>query len=224
VARAAGSSAWPWGASGSILRDACIGPAWRGDPPAGTAAYDEKEDVLPNFASTIRDEVRRLARKESRAAVTPLRKQIHWLRRSLAQQRRALAQMERAARAAARRPAASPSPGENSEGAQVRFSPAWMKKHRARLKMSREKYAKLLGASAQSVLGWESGRTRPRRKTVEAWARLRRMGVREIRNALDALRGGKKTRRRLGRRPRRRPARAVARRKVRSRRRATRRR
>lgn len=178
---------------------------------------------MPNFASMIREEVRRLARKESRAAVMPLRKQIHWLRRRLAQQRKALAQMERATRAAAYRASAAPVVGENSQG-HARFSPEWMRKHRTRLKMSREKYARLLGASAQSVLGWESGRTRPRRKTVEVWARLRRMGVREIRSALDALRGGKTRPRRVGRRPRRKPAPAVARRRVRSRRRAARRR
>lgn len=145
----------------------------------------------------------------------PLKKQIHSLRRRVAEQRQLLAQVERAARAASRAPVSSQGPSEDSEGARSRFSPAWMRKHRARLKMSREKYARLLGASAQSVLGWESGRTRPRRKTVEAWARLRQMGVREIRNALDAVRGGKKPRRR---------ARAAARRNVRSRRRTARRR
>lgn len=191
---------------------------------------------MPNFAGLIRDEVRRLARKETRAVVSPLRKQINSLRRRVAQQRQLLAKVERAARTAVRHAGGAPQSREEAGGARsrFRFSAAWMRKHRARLKMSREKYAKLLGSTAQSVLGWESGRTRPRQKTVELWARLRQMGVREIRSALEAMRGEKRTRRRPPRRTRRRPARRrparrsarrpAARRKVRSRKSAARRR
>jgi transcriptional regulator with XRE-family HTH domain len=39
--------------------------------------------------------------------------------------------------------------------------------------------AKLLGVSTLSVYKWESGKTRPRAKQIEAIATLRRMGKRE---------------------------------------------
>jgi transcriptional regulator with XRE-family HTH domain len=39
--------------------------------------------------------------------------------------------------------------------------------------------AKLLGVSALSVYKWESGKTRPRAKQIEAIATLRGMGRRE---------------------------------------------
>jgi DNA-binding XRE family transcriptional regulator len=141
---------------------------------------------LSTFASLIRSEVLRLARKETRAAVSPLRKQVTSLRRKVAQQRRQIAELTRAARQVTRAPAA-PGAAVASDGApgpKVRFSPRWMRRHRAKLGMSREAYAKLLGASAQSVLGWESGRTRPRQAAIVLWARLRQMRVRDIKSGM----------------------------------------
>jgi DNA-binding transcriptional regulator YiaG len=202
-----------------------------------------KEGTLPNFASLIRQEVRRLARKESNAAVAPLRKHVAGLRRRVAEQRQKISELERAARTAAaaaamsgRAPGAAAAEGS---AAPIRFSPAWMRKHRAKLGMSRETYAKLLGVSAQSVLVWETGRARPRQKTVETWARLRQMRVRDIKDGLVPSAGAevapaKRTRRRrkparrtkTARRVRaaRRPARRAVRRKAKSRRSAARRR
>lgn len=59
-----------------------------------------------------------------------------------------------------RLPLAAPS------NAKARFSPLWLKKHRTKLDLSAEQYAKLAGASAQSVYFWESGRTKPRAAQV----------------------------------------------------------
>lgn len=141
---------------------------------------------MSTFASLIRSEVLRLARKETRAAVSPLRKQVTSLRRNIAAQRQQIAELTRAARQAARAPAATSTavPPGGASGPKVRFSPRWMRRHRAKLGMSREAYAKLLGASAQSVLGWESGRTRPRQATIDLWARLRQMRVRDIKSGM----------------------------------------
>ena len=46
--------------------------------------------------------------------------------------------------------------------------------------------AKILGVSALSVYKWESGKTRPRARQIEAIASLRKMGKRE---ALARLEG-----------------------------------
>jgi transcriptional regulator with XRE-family HTH domain len=72
-----------------------------------------------------------------------------------------------------------------------------VKRHRKKLGMSRRVYAKLVGVSAQSIFGWESGRTRPRRAALQSWRRIRGMGKRE----LKALIGSESTdgRRRGGR-------------------------
>jgi DNA-binding transcriptional regulator YiaG len=137
----------------------------------------------------LKGEIRRLARKEVRATVTPVRKLVAELRRRVAQQRRLIAELERRSRRGARNERAAEAPAD--EGSQIRFSPAWVTKHRKKLKMSRRVYAKLVGVSAQSIFGWESGRTRPRRRALESWRRIRGKGKRE----LTALLGGGKAKR-----------------------------
>lgn len=149
---------------------------------------------MPNFAGALKGEIRRLARKEVRATVTPVRKLVAELRRRVAQQRRLIAELERRSRRGARRERAVEAPA--AEESQIRFSPAWVTKHRKKLKMSRRVYAKLVGVSAQSIFGWESGRTRPRRRALESWRRVRGMGKRELTGLLagSAKPGGAKRR------------------------------
>ncbi|HEY3155986.1 MAG TPA: helix-turn-helix domain-containing protein [Candidatus Eisenbacteria bacterium] len=115
------------------------------------------------------------------------------LRRRIAEQRRLMAEMERAAKrsiASARKTVAAP-----SEDPQIRFSPQWVKAHRKKLGMSRRVYAKLVGVSAQSIFGWETGRTRPRRKALESWRRMRSMGKRQLKALPGAAKSGRRGRR-----------------------------
>jgi DNA-binding transcriptional regulator YiaG len=106
----------------------------------------------------------------------------------VAQQRKSIAELERRSRKSSRGERAAEVPA--AEGSQIRFSPAWVIKHRKKLKMSRRVYAKLVGVSAQSIFGWETGRARPRRSALETWRRIRGMGKREL-TAL--LKGGAKS-------------------------------
>jgi len=133
---------------------------------------------VPNFAGALKGEIRRLARKEVRETVTPLKKLVAGLRRRVAQQRRLIADLERTVKRSRTQARAAEAP--SSEESQIRFSPAWVKRHRKKLKMSRRVYAKLIGVSAQSIFGWESGRTRPRRAALESWRRIREKGKREL--------------------------------------------
>jgi len=158
---------------------------------------------VPNFAGALKGEIRRLARKEVRETVTPLKKLVAGLRRRVAQQRRLIADLERSVRRSKTQARAAEAPG--SEESQIRFSPAWVKRHRKKLKMSRRVYAKLVGVSAQSIFGWESGRTRPRRAALESWRRIRGMGKRELK-ALIGSEGMDGRRRGAGGRKRGRPA------------------
>ena len=171
---------------------------------------------MPNLASALKGEIRRLARKEIRESVTPLRKLVTALRKRVAQQRRLIADLERNAKRSTKN--VRPAEAHGSEESQIRFSPAWVKHHRKKLKMSRRVYAKLVGVSAQSVFGWESGRTRPRRTALEAWRRIRRMGLRELKELTGGDKAGSKRARRgrpaKRRRAASRPARRIARRRA----------
>jgi len=133
---------------------------------------------VPNLAGVLKGEIRRLARKEVRATVMPLRKLVTTMRRRIAQQRKLLSELERASKRSMNGARTAEAPA--SDETQIRFSPEWVKAHRKKLKMSRRVYAKLIGVSAQSIFGWETGRTRPRRRALESWRRIRTMGLRDL--------------------------------------------
>jgi DNA-binding transcriptional regulator YiaG len=149
---------------------------------------------VPNFAGALKGEIQRLARKEVRANVTPLKKLVAGLRRRVAQQRRLIADLERDMRRGVKSTRAAVESAAGDAKSQIRFSPAWVKQHRKKLNMSRRVYAKLIGVSAQSIFGWETGRTRPRRGALESWRRIRGMGVRELKALPGASTDGRKRR------------------------------
>ena len=149
---------------------------------------------MSNLAGALRDEIRRLARKESRASVGPLRKTVAALRRKVAEQAKLIQELERASK---RSVVTAPVEASTATpaGPQIRFSAPWVRKHRKKLGMSRRVYAKLIGVSAQTIFGWESGGTRPRRQALETWRRIRGMGTREVRSMLAAAKPSRGKRR-----------------------------
>ena len=148
---------------------------------------------MPNFAGALKGEIQRLARKEVRASVTPLKKLVAALRRRVAQQKRQMAELERTAKRSMKTGRAAVE-GPEIQGSQIRFSPQWVKKHRRKLNMSRRVYANLVGVSAQTIFGWETGRARPRRGALESWRRIRSMGKRELKGMTKAESDGRRGR------------------------------
>lgn len=142
---------------------------------------------MPNLAGVLKDEIRRLARKEIRAelattkkASAQYRKDIAALKRQLREQAREITALERAAEKAGR-------PGTTGDGRAVRFSPRWLRSHRERLELSAADYAALLGVSAQTVYNWEQGKARPRTRQLEAWSAIRELSKREAWRRLERM-------------------------------------
>jgi DNA-binding transcriptional regulator YiaG len=142
----------------------------------------------------LRAEIRRLARKETKQEMADIKKQLTVLRRRLAEWNRRMQGVEARARQlmksgsrAAPRGGAADDEGEDEK--QVRFSPMWVRTHRKKLGMSRQLYARLVGVSAQTIMGWEAGRTRPRRTALRNWRAIRAKGVRELRAMLGGGEG-----------------------------------
>lgn len=170
---------------------------------------------MPNVMGVLRAEIRRLARKETKQEMSSMKKQLTQTKRLLAESRRRISELESRAKHVARSTRSSAVARDDEEeegGPQVRFSPKWVKKHRGKLGMSRFLYAQLVGVSPQTIMGWESGRTRPRRNALRTWRAIRAKGVRELRAMLatggEVVPGAK-------RRVRRRLKRAVRRARVR---------
>jgi DNA-binding transcriptional regulator YiaG len=156
-----------------------------------------KEDDVPNVMGVLRAEIRRLARKETKQELSSMKKQLTQTKRLLAESRRRISELESRAKHVARATRGSAAARETAgdeDGPQVRFSPKWVKKHRSKLGMSRLVYAQLIGVSPQTIMGWEAGRTRPRRGALKAWRAIRGKGVRELRAMLTNGSGGEVSR------------------------------
>jgi DNA-binding transcriptional regulator YiaG len=146
---------------------------------------------MANLASTLRDEISRLARKEIRQQVDPLKKSNAQLRRTVASLKSELADLQRTMRflqtREKRRLEAPPQPDETKA---VRFSPNWLKADRKRLGLSAEDYGRLVGVSSVTIYSWESGKSKPSAQRLAAWAEVRGIGKREARQRLELLSDG----------------------------------
>lgn len=141
---------------------------------------------MPNIAQVLKEEIARIARKQSRAELSTLKKAVARHRADIAALKREVAELRRRLAATAnRRPAAVHA--EEPSSAAVRFSAKGLASHRRRLGLSAADLGRLFGVSGQTVYLWESGRARPRPKHMTAIAALRTLGRRQAAEALSAL-------------------------------------
>ena len=143
---------------------------------------------MPNVASVLREEIIRLARKEIRPLVGPLKKSNIELRRTVSALNKKVAALEKRAnfleRQETRRLKSAPKPNKDKE---VRFSPQWVINDRDRLGLSAKNYGLLVGVAGLTIYNWESWKARPRAKQLAAWGAVRRMGKREALRRLELL-------------------------------------
>lgn len=142
---------------------------------------------MPDIARVLKEEITRLARRETRAQVDKLRKAAAQHQRAIAALKRQTKTLERqlstlARHAEGRKEVAS----AETSGARVRFVPKGLKSHRDRLGLSATDYAKLVGVSGQTIHNWERGVTTPRQEQKARLADLRGLGKREAKARLSA--------------------------------------
>ena len=137
---------------------------------------------MPNIGSVFKSEISRVARKELRGETQALKKSVAQYRGQIAELKRRLQALEKQVGRLGRattRPAIAGAADPQERGGQIRFSAKGLAAQRQRLGLSAAAVARLLGVSALSVYKWESGKTRPRARQLEAIASLRGMGKRE---------------------------------------------
>jgi ribosome-binding protein aMBF1 (putative translation factor) len=143
--------------------------------------------AMPNIASAFRSETARLARKEAKTLVEPLRKANAQYRREIAQLKRDLQAMKKEVTylsSQEQKRLRKPIPVSQANGA--RFSPGWLVAHRERLGLAAADYAELVGVSAQTIYNWEHGKSKPRQEQLAALAAIRGIGKREALRRLEA--------------------------------------
>ncbi len=143
---------------------------------------------MPDVAAVLRQEITRLARKEARQQIAPIKKAQTELRRRLTDLKREVAALQRSVKQletqASRSSSAASKPAQE---APVRYSPRWVAADRKRLGLSADDYGRLVGVSGQTVYSWESGASRPRAERLAAWAAVRGIGKRAARRRLEEL-------------------------------------
>ena len=143
---------------------------------------------MPNFAGVLKEEISRIARRQSRSVGAVLKKKS-------AQHRRDIAGLKRHVRDLLRRLGflekqekkryAQRAPREAAEGR--RFSARWVKAHRSKLGLSAADYAKLVGVTPLTVYHWEHGKSKPRQQQLAAWSAVRGLGKREAQRRLEMI-------------------------------------
>lgn len=148
---------------------------------------------MPNIGAVLKQEIARLSRREIRSEVQATRKASAQYRRHIAALRRQVAALERQVVMLSRRVRATPVPPAETS-TKFRFVAKGLRSQRARLGLSAEEYAKLLGVSAQSIYNWERGVATPRPAQVAAIATLRGIGKREARSRLGTVKAKRRPR------------------------------
>ena len=144
---------------------------------------------MPNIAAVLKQEIARVAKRQSKGELEQAKRALAAYRKQLTELRRRLQTLERQVKRSLKQ-ARTPAVTDSEESApSLRFRPAGLKAHRERLGLSAQQAGRLMGVSALSVYKWESGKTRPRAKQLEAIAQLRSMGKRQAAAQLEALEG-----------------------------------
>jgi DNA-binding transcriptional regulator YiaG len=157
------------------------------------------------LAIALKDEIRRLARKEIKAqtgkqarAVSQYRREIAKLKRQQREHEKKIAFLEGQARRIQRLPAEVV-----KQNGEARFSARSVKAQRQRTGLSAADYAKLVGVSSLTIYNWEHNKSRPRKEQFASLIALRRLGKREAQAKLALLATGEKKRATKRRRPKR---------------------
>jgi DNA-binding transcriptional regulator YiaG len=158
---------------------------------------------MTSLAVALKDEIRRLARKEIREQTGSTAQAVARYRREIAQLKRQTQALEKKLaflESQERKRLKAPEPVESvDEG--VRFSARSVQAQRRRTGLSAADYGRLVGVSALTIYNWEQGKTRPRKEQLAALVELRGIGKREAQAKLELLSNGSKKASSRSRRP-----------------------
>ena len=129
------------------------------------------------------EEIRRLARKEIKAALLPVQNTVSALKKQIAEQKRQIAMLEK--RCGAPEEEAALPVLENAESDKsVRINAAGILRLRTKMGLTQSEFAKLLGVAMHTVSVWEQGRRVPRYSHKVRICALRGLGKRELKKML----------------------------------------
>jgi len=148
---------------------------------------------MPDVAKVLREEVQRLAKRQVKAGLAPLKRDSVRLKKHVADLRRELTALARTHRELLARVTAVVATKQTEvateRAATLRPTSKSLVRLRRRLGLTQVEFGKLLGVSGQAVLNWESkgSRVRMRGANLAALAGIQKIGKREARRRLEKM-------------------------------------
>ena len=142
---------------------------------------------MPNVMSVLKAEITRLAKKEAKAAVDPVRKPSIGTRKTLADLKQRVATLEKQVKGLTVLLSKMPQPQpEPVAGQKARITGKGMRSLQRKLRLTREQFAKLVGITASGVYLWErkNGPLRVREATRAAILAIRNLTAGEAKERL----------------------------------------
>ena len=150
---------------------------------------------MANVMKALKEEISRIARSETKAALAPIKSVNASQRKYIADLRRQVADLEKDNKVMARQIEklceAIPKPDPEEDTSRSWITSSGIRSMRTRLKLSQKAFAELAGVSLPTVSNWEStkntGKLSIRRKEVfSRLMEIKTMGIREVQKVLDA--------------------------------------
>jgi DNA-binding transcriptional regulator YiaG len=144
---------------------------------------------MTTLAIALKNEIRRLSRKEVKVVTGSATKAVAKYRRDIAALKRQCREHEKQIAFLRAQEHKRLENQEVCNGAAngTRFSAKSVRSQRKRIGLSAADYAKLVGVSPLSIYHWEQGKTRPRKEQITRLAGLRGIGKREALKKLELL-------------------------------------
>lgn len=152
---------------------------------------------MPNIGKVLKEEIVRLAKKQAKAALSPIRQPAAAARHAIASLTRRVTALEKTTGQLRRQldKAAALAPTATAEPAvRVRITAKGLRSLRHHLRLTAADLAKLLGVTQYAVYAWEAkqGPVRLRKSTRSALLAIRGIGAREARQRIAALAAARK--------------------------------
>ncbi|QQE10548.1 helix-turn-helix transcriptional regulator [Planctomycetota bacterium] len=146
---------------------------------------------MPNIQQILKEEISRLARKEIKVQMSGTMKQVAGYRKEIAALKREITALQRKIitleKQEKRGREAKVEAAADGQVAVKGISGKRIASKRKALKLSAADFAKLVGASMQSVYFWEQGRTKPRATQLAKLHDLMTIGKREANRRLEEM-------------------------------------
>jgi DNA-binding transcriptional regulator YiaG len=148
---------------------------------------------MSKLEATIKSEIERLAKRELRKVLVPLKSDVRLLKIMVSQLRKAVLPIQRSATQQQKELARHEVKLELSpeEVKKSRFSPRLVKTLRKKLGITQKELAILAGVTATAVQNWETGKFSPKADKKAALAALRKLRRSEVEKLLSRKASGK---------------------------------